>query len=731
MYLYDFFFFFRKHDEIDHSLDDSAPICSKSMEEVTPTAILQDEPSLGDSAPSCSKSTEEITCAPIQQEEQTDPAYNQQINLGNSVDAESDKDTIEGESDFESDMDLVDSDSSSAEEEFEGNIFADDDDSPQEFETETLDKSSKIQDNNLSATPLYIIPSREEHHEHIESSITYEDHILAVNAYASRHNLSDSAYTDLLTLLQLHIPENSLLETNIQKIKEKCGFTVNHLNFHTFCTVCENVFQNKADQCQTPGCNGKKSASRSNNYFVTGNTRKQLEDILTRSGMWQSIQERANTTPSADVLTDIVDGSEYRKLKQEGQFLSDNNNISLSFFTDGIPLFKSSGVSLWPVYLLINEIPRKQRFLKKNMVLWGIWQGSGKPNMTVFLKSLVLDLQKLYYEGLAFHIEGRPICSKVILLVGTMDLPARAGVLNMTQYNGEYSCIFCLHPGVVVRSGKGHCRSFPFRDEPMRTTMETKRNAEQALNSRKRVKGMMGISVLNYLPYFLICEYIVIDYMHGVLLGICKKLLGMWFNATSAGKPYFIGSKIREVDKLLKSIKPPYLINRLPRKLSNTLHHWKASELRSWLLFYSLPCLRDILPDVYLKHFSLLVEATYLLLGEGISSEDLQRADLLLTMFVKSAEGLYGKAFMGLNVHNLLHLVGCVKKWGPLWAWSCFCFESFNGEIKKGIHGTGNVCRGIFWSIHAENPFIVWWVMMMHLVNQTPKNFLSIFSLDT
>jgi hypothetical protein len=48
---------------------------------------------------------------------------------------------------------------------------------------------------------------------------------------------------------------------------------------------------------------------------VTGNVHKQLEEILTRSGMWESIQERANVTPSEDVITDIVDGSEYRKLK--------------------------------------------------------------------------------------------------------------------------------------------------------------------------------------------------------------------------------------------------------------------------------------------------------------------------------------------------------------------------------------------------------------------------------
>ena len=36
-----------------------------------------------------------------------------------------------------------------------------------------------------------------------------------------------------------------------------------------------------------------------------------------------------------------------------------------------------------------------------------------------------------------------------------------------------------------------------------------------------------------------------------------------------------------------------------------------------------------------------------------------------------------------------------------MWSWSCFCFESFNGKIKKSIHGTGTVYRQIFWCLQA------------------------------
>ena len=41
--------------------------------------------------------------------------------------------------------------------------------------------------------------------------------------------------------------------------------------------------------------------------------------------------------------------------------------ISMLFNTDGAPLFQSSGISLWPVFLAINEIPPTER-LALNLV---------------------------------------------------------------------------------------------------------------------------------------------------------------------------------------------------------------------------------------------------------------------------------------------------------------------------------------------------------------------------
>ena len=50
-------------------------------------------------------------------------------------------------------------------------------------------------------------------------------------------------------------------------------------------------------------------------------------------------------------------------------------NVSFSINTDGIPVFKSSKMALWPIFLMINELPFKQRKLPENMLQAGLWFG--------------------------------------------------------------------------------------------------------------------------------------------------------------------------------------------------------------------------------------------------------------------------------------------------------------------------------------------------------------------
>lgn len=104
-----------------------------------------------------------------------------------------------------------------------------------------------------------------------------------------------------------------------------------------------------------------------------------------------------------------------------------------------------------------------------------------------------------------------------------------------------------------------------------------------------------------------------------------------------------------------------------------------------------------------MQHLGLLVEGCYLLLSDKITEHDLQRADHVLSEFYREFGNLYVTNNSTLNLHNVgCHLTTYVRKFEPLWAWSCFQFEDMNGSILDSVHGTGDVCLQIMWMVQAQ-----------------------------
>lgn len=78
-----------------------------------------------------------------------------------------------------------------------------------------------------------------------------------------------------------------------------------------------------------------------------------------------------------------------------------------------------------------------------------------------------------------------------------------------------------------------------------------------------------------------------------------------------------------------------------------------ATEYRSWLLFYSLSCMKEILSDELFDHYALLVRGIYLLCQESISQADLRKAEILLAHFVEIFDVFYGM-FQSWVLHDTL-----------------------------------------------------------------------------
>ena len=92
----------------------------------------------------------------------------------------------------------------------------------------------------------------------------------------------------------------------------------------------------------------------------------------------------------ASNIEDIYDGKLYKAHSKAGAFLNIRNNISLMWYTDGVPLFKSSKVSIWPLFFSVNELPVQDRFKQENMLFAGLWFGHSKPSMSFFLNRFMI-----------------------------------------------------------------------------------------------------------------------------------------------------------------------------------------------------------------------------------------------------------------------------------------------------------------------------------------------------
>ena len=162
---------------------------------------------------------------------------------------------------------------------------------------------------------------------------------------------------------------------------------------------------------------------------------------------WDSLRRPSHSAADGEILRDVWDGSALRSLCSNGRFFSNRNNLALSLSTDGVPLYKSSKLSLWPIYLVVLNLPAHIRMNAENMLLCGVWLGSTKPIVNLLLKPITKFLQRLSTLGVVIKTSKGIATVQAKLVMGIFDLPAKAAVLCAKQFNGKFGCSVCLHPG--------------------------------------------------------------------------------------------------------------------------------------------------------------------------------------------------------------------------------------------------------------------------------------------
>lgn len=182
--------------------------------------------------------------------------------------------------------------------------------------------------------------------------------------------------------------------------------------------------------------------------------------------------------------------------------------IVLDIGIDGLPLFKSSAIGLWPILGRIVNMPMVKVFLI------GSYVGKQKPvDVNLFLQDFVTEMAQLNENGL----ELISSTIKVEIRAFLCDAQARSFVCGVKGHNSLNGCSKCEQKGVSVSrvttfsTSLGHLRS----DNDFKCRLD--QNFHQP-------KFLMEINNLEHINIKMITQF-PLDVMHLIDLGVMKKML--------------------------------------------------------------------------------------------------------------------------------------------------------------------------------------------------------------
>ncbi|KAK3918405.1 N-(5'-phosphoribosyl)anthranilate isomerase [Frankliniella fusca] len=558
--------------------------------------------------------------------------------------------------------------------------------------------------------------------------ITVDESMTAILTYVVKHELDGREIVDLLNLINLHCKkENNNLRTTLYLFKKYFSVLNYPIIYHYFCSCCLTELKKENLKCPNLQLHPK---STDISYFIEIPLISQLQTLFSQEKFMTNLSYRMKRKKIVEgKIEDVYDGQLYRELITSG-FISDSNplNFTMMINSDGVPVFKASKKSLWPVFFNVLELPPHLRFKKEFTLIGGLWFG-GKPLVNILLGKLTSSLKHIRN---GFEVE--PFGSSKILqargtvLAATSDLPAKAMLMGMMTHSGAQSCHICKINGESVkipsnrkkRANKKNINKknalednneeednetdkenynsvwvFKYeKNRDLRSHQESVKFGTLALENvistgdlKSHVWGFKQPSAIFNIMYDAIRGF-GIDDLHTLYLGIIKHNIRLWFDSKNSSEPFSIRKYVEVVDDRLAAITPPNFLERGIRSIGEDFSYWNGNECKTWAHYTSIPVLKGILPDKYLEHYVDLICCLQVLLSSSISPQQVLSCQKTLEEYVRKFEILYGTRHMTMVVHLLLHLSFVVTNLGPMTGFSCFPYESLNGEILKMIHGT-------------------------------------------
>lgn len=273
-----------------------------------------------------------------------------------------------------------------------------------------------------------------------------------------------------------------------------------------------------------------------------------------------------------------------------------------------------------------------------------------------------------------------------------------SGTVN---FNHRYGCQKCMVQGEFFNRMSFH-RIAVTNDE-----REREMRTDERFRQRYQPEHHVQRSVLEDLPIDMVVQIPVADSLHLIDLGVMKrleKLLHYIFHTNCIQLIYFIVFSSRYLYKWMGHIKSiprlwsinqieevskeilqfnetlPHEIHRKIRSLKH-VHFWKASEFRTMILYVGVVGLKDNVPkqeyELFLKVFCAVV-----ICSSKMYASYLPLARTLFAEYIEGHITIYGLNSITSNIHNLIHVVDDVERFGDLNSISAYEFENCLHLIK-------------------------------------------------
>ena len=201
-------------------------------------------------------------------------------------------------------------------------------------------------------------------------------------------------------------------------------------------------------------------------------------------------------------------------------------------------------------------------------------------------------------------------------------------------------------------------------------------------------KGIVGRSLFLDIPYFNYLQDITVEYLHGVCLGVVKRMIELTFNVGESRQRNTKRklSPVSEFNKLMAEVQSFREFSRRARNLDFSV--MKGQEFRNIILFF-FPIVVSCI-EVNAKERRLWLLLAYMIRMCVIPNEEYDLIDPdVLEYCGKHFYYLYEQLFHVRNCSYNTHEIGShmkqIRVHGPLTFTSAFGFESFYGEMRHSF----------------------------------------------